>query len=211
MNPAVEDSFVLIFSDTHAYGNKTASFDHFHSIASSFASPEVARIYEREKEERQRTEEAEQKRKAEADDAERKRKVREAAEQRAQQQKAEKARRELEAQYRTWKAGCDKLFRPGAAPIVDFPHLPIEVCTCEIAACWSRKTEKLLFACRHDVERWLRASGQYSLVWLRTERLAWHPDRFGRKCSLEMRPALSLKATEMYAIFEELIAAELGT
>jgi len=111
--------------------------------------------------------------------------------------------------YYQWKDLCDSLFN-GAALIKTFPHLPADICTCDIQVCGLRKVDTMLLACRHDVERLLKASGQYSLGWLRTERLAWHPDRFGRKCSPESKDLLLKKATEMYTIFEELIADAAG-
>jgi hypothetical protein len=60
-------------------------------------------------------------------------------------------------------------------------------------------------ACKHDIERLIRGSGQYSLAWLRKERLVWHPDRFGQKCDVDFRSELVKKATTLYAIFEELL------
>jgi hypothetical protein len=68
--------------------------------------------------------------------------------------------------------------------------------------------QKILFSCRHDVEKLLRASGSYSLAWLRSERLAWHTDRLLRKCAPELREMFQERTTEMYSIFEELLTAE---
>lgn len=95
--------------------------------------------------------------------------------------------------------------------LTTFPHLPYAACICKEVSCVARKQEPgSLRACQHDVERLLRASGLYSLAWLRKERLLWHPDRFGQRCDPDFRPELRKKATELYAIFEVLIEAEKG-
>jgi len=182
----MHDSFIIILKSTQTYGFNVANTKLYREFVSSYATPEVMAEYEQEWEET-----AEQERKEEEENA---RKMKQAEEEKL-------AHRLL---YNRWKALCDSLFN-GTALITRFPHLPVDICTCDIQVCGLRKVDKLLLACRHDVEKLLKASGQYSLAWLRTERLAWHPDRFGRKCSPEYKDLLLKKATEMYTIFEELI------
>ena len=72
----------------------------------------------------------------------------------------------------------------------------------------ARKHDTRFLACEHDVERALRADEEYSIAWLRRERLVWHPDMFGKRCHPESRTELQRMATEMYAIYESLIARE---
>lgn len=55
------------------------------------------------------------------------------------------------------------------------------------------------------MEKLLRASGEYNVGWLRKERLAWHPDRFARRCDEGSREVLVGMATEMFEIYDELI------
>jgi hypothetical protein len=74
----------------------------------------------------------------------------------------------------------------------------------------ARKLDTGLLACEHDVEKFLRSDDQYSVSWLRKERLIWHPDKFGQRCDPDFRRELQKKATEFYAIFQSLIAQELG-
>jgi hypothetical protein len=48
----------------------------------------------------------------------------------------------------------------------------------------------------------------YSLVWLRKERLNWHPSRFANRCDVDYRKDLKRKAAEFYAIYELLVDQE---
>ena len=169
--------------DSHCVGWNTPNQEGLAAIAASFATPEIQALYDEDAAKKKSLEEEEER----------------------ERQRIENRRRSvIRSQYTAWKATCDRLFK-GPALIAEFPHLPVEVCNCEDTLCWSRKTQSGLFACRHDVETLLRGSGQYSWEWLRTERLPWHPDRFGRKCKPEMREMLILRAGEMFTIFEELI------
>ncbi|KAF2188693.1 hypothetical protein K469DRAFT_724582 [Zopfia rhizophila CBS 207.26] len=87
-----------------------------------------------------------------------------------------------------------------------FPYLPAALTTCALAQCIATKSEADgLRACRHDVEKLLRASGLYSYEWLRQERLRWHPDRFGRLCEESWRETGRKLAEEMWKIIDELI------
>jgi hypothetical protein len=62
-----------------------------------------------------------------------------------------------------------------------------------------------LRACKHDVERLLRASGLYSYEWLRQERIRWHPDRFGRLCEERWREEGRRLAEEMFKTIDILM------
>ena len=63
-----------------------------------------------------------------------------------------------------------------------------------------------LRACKHDVERLLKASGLYSYEWLKQERIRWHPDRFGRLCEEGWRERGRKIAEEMFKIIDGLMA-----
>jgi hypothetical protein len=147
---------------------------------------------------------AEAKRKA--DEARKARTAQEHA--RTAQEKRKRAQREAEElrlQYTLWRSAWEAdITRKKSLTL--FPQMPIRYCTCREIACMSRKLDTGLLACEHDMEVFLRADEQYSVAWLRRERLLWHPDRFGARCDPDFRKELIRKATEMYAIFESLIA-----
>ena len=118
------------------------------------------------------------------------------------------AAEELALQYAFWRSAWEADIEQ-KKPLTTFPHLAVSLCTCNNVECRGRKAEEgSLGACQHDVERLLRASGSYSMEWLRKERLQWHPDRFGRRCHPDFKEALQKKATELYSIFETLIEQE---
>jgi hypothetical protein len=73
-------------------------------------------------------------------------------------------------------------------------------------SCVGLKDEKGgLRACRHDVERFLKASGLYSYEWLKQERIRWHPDRFGRLCEEGWREEGRKVAEEMFKVIDILM------
>jgi hypothetical protein len=127
------------------------------------------------------------------------------------QKRAEESRtaRQAQTSYAQWTKQCDEYFAC-KAPRTTFKHPPQSVCRCREVFCMQRKNiEGAVGACKHDLEALLRGSGEYSLAWLRRERLRWHPDKFGQRCDSIFRPELTKKATQMYALFEELIHDEL--
>lgn len=90
--------------------------------------------------------------------------------------------------------------------LTTFPHPPAALTTCALPACTPHKSDPAgLRACKHDVERLLRASGLYSYEWLRQERIRWHPDRFGRLCEESWREEGRRLAEEMFKIIDSLI------
>ncbi|KAF2637588.1 hypothetical protein P280DRAFT_109466 [Massarina eburnea CBS 473.64] len=92
-----------------------------------------------------------------------------------------------------------------------FPYLPTSVTTCKLPACAAQKSDpSSLRACKHDVERLLRASGLYSYEWLRQERIRWHPDRFGRMCEEGWRDEGRRLAEEMFKCIDTLIGEARG-
>ncbi|KAF1976194.1 hypothetical protein BU23DRAFT_42747 [Bimuria novae-zelandiae CBS 107.79] len=96
---------------------------------------------------------------------------------------------------------------PQANLLTSFPYVPPTVTTCVQPVCALQKADPNgLRACKHDVERLLRASGTYGYEWLRQERLRWHPDRFGRLCAEEWRDEGRKLAEEMFKIIDILIA-----
>lgn len=131
-----------------------------------------------------------------------------AAEARAAQEREAALQAELPTLYSSWKAEYTKLFASSTLLTV-FPTPPRKACFCTEVSCLQRKNEEgSLTACRHDIERLLRASGLYSLAWLRKESLAWHPDRFGLRCDGDVRAILCGKATQLFVIFGELMDKE---
>jgi hypothetical protein len=95
---------------------------------------------------------------------------------------------------------------PRGKLLTTFPYLPRSVTTCRMPSCVGLKDEKGgLRACRHDVERFLKASGLYSYEWLKQERIRWHPDRFGRLCEEGWREEGRKVAEEMFKVIDILM------
>lgn len=95
---------------------------------------------------------------------------------------------------------------PRATLFTSFPYIPAAIATCALPVCTLQKVEPgSLRACKHDVEKFLRASGNYGYEWLRQERLRWHPDRFGRLCAEEWRDEGRKVAEEMFKMIDILI------
>jgi hypothetical protein len=95
---------------------------------------------------------------------------------------------------------------PRGRLLTEFPYLPKHVVLCGIPTCTVLKSDtEGLRACKHDVERLLRASGLYSYEWLRQERIRWHPDRFGRLCDEKWREEGKKVAEEMFKTIDILI------
>jgi hypothetical protein len=130
-----------------------------------------------------------------------------AAEEKAKREQDERFAEEVTLAYVLWQTAWEADVTRNKL-LTTFPHIPTKVCICVEASCKLRKVDSGLLACHHDVERLLRASGLYSLAWLRKERIPWHPDRFGLRCDPDFRKELKRKATEMYSIFETLIEEE---
>lgn len=167
---------------------------------------EEAREKQAEDEPRKKDAEEEARRRQAKEDS-RKQKPEEEARKTKAKKEAENREREQtfrQQQYTRWKTICDECFSTDAT-MTTFPHVPILMCTCTDISCISRKIEGSLMACHHDMERLLRGSGQYSYSWLKTESYPWHPDRFGRKCHPDFKEQLTRKATEMFAVFGELL------
>ncbi|PVH98095.1 hypothetical protein DM02DRAFT_657657 [Periconia macrospinosa] len=90
--------------------------------------------------------------------------------------------------------------------LTTFPYLPPSITTCVLPSCIPHKSDpRGLRACKHDVERLLRASGLYSYEWLRQERIRWHPDRFGRLCEVGFREEGRRVAEEMFKVVDALV------
>lgn len=112
--------------------------------------------------------------------------------------------------YTQWAAQCDIYFTSTALR-TSFKHPPQSMCKCREVACLTYKeAENSLGACKHDMEALFRGSDCYSLAWLRKERLRWHPDKFVTRCDSIYKQELLKKATQMYAIYEELIQDEIA-
>jgi hypothetical protein len=211
-----DTSFLIIREDT------TYSYDlpdgcltpAFFTVIDSLVSKETQKrrqTWRKEAEARwkQKAEEEERNRKAKESNEYKDRKQRaKTAEERATKAREEALRVELPLIYSTWEKECENRLS-STTPLTVFPPVPRKVCFCNEVSCSKRKTEEgSLMACRHDIERLLRASGSYSPEWLKKESLGWHPDRFGQKCDPDYRAGLCQKATELFAIFGVLIEDE---
>ncbi|KAJ4292067.1 Phosphatidylglycerol/phosphatidylinositol transfer protein [Kalmusia sp. IMI 367209] len=95
---------------------------------------------------------------------------------------------------------------PRANLLTSFPYLPPALTNCVLPVCALQKADPNgLRACKHDVERLFKASGEYSFEWLRQERLRWHPDRFGRLCEAGWKEEGKKLSEEMFKIVDGLI------
>ena len=91
--------------------------------------------------------------------------------------------------YQAFVKGCENLAR---SPDV-FP--PLGNYNCQKSKCTKAKK---LAACRHDVEKTFRGSGQYSEEFLQQQRRTWHPDKFAGKGIFQ------IKAKELFQIIGQL-------
>jgi len=184
---------VWVKSDLGFSGRLPSPIEAFYTAFEDLMPPEAAEEWRIRREEEREAREAE-----------------EEAEARREREKEAQAAEELALQYVFWRSAWEADIEQKKT-LTTFPHLAVSLCICNNVECRGRKAEEGgLGACQHDVERILRASGNYSMEWLRKERLQWHPDRFGRRCHPDFKEALQKKATELYSIFETLIEKERG-
>ncbi|KAF9734196.1 hypothetical protein PMIN01_07099 [Paraphaeosphaeria minitans] len=95
---------------------------------------------------------------------------------------------------------------PRTTLLTSFPYLPPSLTTCPLPGCALQKADPIgLRACKHDVERLLRGSGNYGYEWLKKERLRWHPDRFGRLCEVGYREEGRKVSEEMWKVIDILL------
>ncbi|KAL1594322.1 Phosphatidylglycerol/phosphatidylinositol transfer protein [Paraconiothyrium brasiliense] len=95
---------------------------------------------------------------------------------------------------------------PHANLLTSFPYLPASATVCPLPVCALQKADPAgLRACKHDVERLLRASENYGYEWLKKERLRWHPDRFGRLCEEGWREEGRRLGGEMFKLIDILL------
>lgn len=121
--------------------------------------------------------------------------------------KLERAAQDTKITFLHWRRDCDEYFT--TKDRTAFITIPKARSGCVDRGCMVRKDDRDgVRACRHDIKILLQGSGQYSVAYLRKERLRWHPDKFSRDCASEARHELTRKATFMYSVFEELLAEE---
>jgi len=98
------------------------------------------------------------------------------------------------AAYDKWMQACTLFFADPDTPFPSPPHS-----SCRGTNCIRGDTLK---ACHHDVEKTLGGSPAYSEVFLKKERLRWHPDKlFGR-------PEAQGKAQEVFVMIQRIIDGE---
>lgn len=106
-----------------------------------------------------------------------------------------------------WEEGAAKMRRQRVNRDT-FPFPPPEVDVCDKIVCKIRKVEKGLGVCVHDMEAFLKVGVDelYGAKFLWKESLQWHPDSVGRKCRTNFVGEARKLVSEMYVIFQELIA-----
>jgi hypothetical protein len=102
--------------------------------------------------------------------------------------------------YDQWSSACDSFF---AAPLSSVDHFPrpqgLEKCKEKGARCVMG--ERLDF-CHHQLKEFLMRSGVYDIVWLKKERVRWHPDKFPGQ------EAVGALAQELFQMLQMLIDSE---
>lgn len=99
--------------------------------------------------------------------------------------------------FTNWKAKCKSAFEDKSnLKSLPMPSLP----RCSRYFCGAYATT---VACRHNVEQFLRGSGQYSARFLKNEVTLWHPDRFSM-CSPETIELVHAEAIPFYRILHDL-------
>lgn len=120
---------------------------------------------------------------------------------------AEKVLEKAQTLWRPYSRDCDRYFaQKQHTSFIDLPDPP-KLCTDK--GCAARKSDTgSIGICKHEMRSILRTNPSCNIAFLRKERLKWHPDKFARGCDPSVRAELASKATQMYAIMEELIAEE---
>ena len=123
---------------------------------------------------------------------------------------AERAAQEgLKQAYASWRIQCAEDFaRTGT--LTSFPRLPAFDSKCSEFLCRSSKRNESLRVCCHDLRRFLQASGQYSVEWLKAERIEWHPDKFSTRSHPDFKIELQEKAATMFYLLGRLVDEESG-
>ncbi|KAE9379540.1 hypothetical protein N431DRAFT_553721 [Stipitochalara longipes BDJ] len=97
--------------------------------------------------------------------------------------------------YDAWSSFCTAFFaNPNAS--ADYFPIPRDFKPCHAKGCI--RGDKLGF-CHHQLKALLMGSGELKLVWLKRERLRWHPDKFPG------REEVSTLAQEMFQMLQRLI------
>lgn len=155
---------------------------------------------EEKKNERQRQEEERQSNKRRQEEERRNRKQK-------QEESREYTRSRDASSYAAWKFLCHDLTTAiRRKQLRHFPAPPLAACVCNEAGCKAWKTEAdNLGICKHDLATLLRHDAEYSYVWLKKERLLWHPDKFAGVAS-DLKAEFERKGKHMFATFGELLA-----
>lgn len=98
-------------------------------------------------------------------------------------------------QYQQWDEDCATFFSNRHANSEQFP-IPTGFGSCREKVCV--KGDKLGF-CQHQLRELFIGSGEYKMVWLKRERLRWHPDKFPN------RDEVRVLAQEMFQVIQALI------
>ena len=84
-----------------------------------------------------------------------------------------------------WLAACEAYL---ANKIGRFPQ-PVQLCNDPSCRVRLNKPSHPLKACKHSVARYLEDNGKFSVKFLRSWRLRWHPDRFSVESAKPAQPA----------------------
>ncbi|CAI6342192.1 unnamed protein product [Periconia digitata] len=102
--------------------------------------------------------------------------------------------------YTRWKTTTTLLMGAGAGAIRAFPDPKKYMDTCRNERCELAKGGELGI-CAHDLKKLLSGSDAFSFEFLKTERLKWHPDSFGRYCHPDHREELKAKSQALFVLF----------
>jgi hypothetical protein len=207
MSSAVPDEFIAVHKNSWVKFNMPPPYEAIQQAAYSFATPEMMAFYEKEKKENEEYDAKQAKEKAEQERTQKEKAQQAENDEKARRRREAADRLELKGLYQTWKRTCDPYFEKNSTVvIVVFPYLPKNATKCTEQSCIIQKVAAgSIMACRHDVEKLYRASGNYSITFLKQERLNWHPDKVGRRSDPQKRKDFEKLATQFCQIIQELI------
>ncbi|KAF2656281.1 hypothetical protein K491DRAFT_692131 [Lophiostoma macrostomum CBS 122681] len=107
--------------------------------------------------------------------------------------------------YRMWKDQVDSCLIHKNISGFSYPEV-VDLCPYEDASCVSLKTNGIM--CVHELQTFLKGADEYSVRWLKKERVKWHPDVFAKICSEGFRDEGRRLGEEMFKLFGLVIDLE---